>query len=178
MPGHLDQGRLASLAMEDSSSDALKAPPVLEALKASQLSEVINQYGEALRARRKGIDDLNVYPVPDGDTGTNMSLTVQSVVKELKSAAVDDMHTVSSAISKGAIMGARGNSGAILAQALRGMAESVKEKSSIGPSDIAEALEKARKSAYESVLKPVEGTILTVLDGIGRSGPQVCRSRP
>ena len=146
----------------ESQSDS-RPKMVYQALKASQLKEVLQHYGEALRSRRKGIDDLNVYPVPDGDTGTNMSLTVQSVVTELKSAAADDMHSISAAITKGAIMGARGNSGAILAQALRGIAESVKEKTSIGPSDVAEALEKARKSAYESVLKPVEGTILTVL---------------
>lgn len=136
---------------------------VFQALKASHLRETLHSYGEALRARRKGIDRMNVYPVPDGDTGTNLSLTVQSVVSELKNAVTDDMKTVSAAISKGAIMGARGNSGAILAQALRGIAESVKDKSSVGPSDIADALEKARAAAYESVLKPVEGTMLTVL---------------
>jgi uncharacterized protein len=157
--GHSPQAALPRLdsASNDSHSKALSA------FKASQLREAFQQFGDALRARRKGIDDLNVYPVPDGDTGTNMSLTVQSVLKELKSAARDDMASVAAAISKGAIMGARGNSGAILAQALRGLAESVKTKPSIGPSDIAEALDRARKSAYESVLKPVEGTILTVL---------------
>lgn len=136
---------------------------VFEAMKAAHLRETLHRYGDALRERRKGIDRLNVYPVPDGDTGTNLSLTVQSVVKELKAAAADDMHSVASAISKGAIMGARGNSGAILAQALRGLAESVKDKATIGPADIAEALEKARVAAYQSVLKPVEGTMLTVL---------------
>ena len=148
-----------------SSPDSTNAdqPKVSEVLRASQLKETLQQYGEALRARRKGLDKLNVYPVPDGDTGTNMSLTVQSVVTELKSAAADDMHAISTAISKGAIMGARGNSGAILAQALRGVAESVKEKTSLTPGDVADAFEKARKGAYESVLKPVEGTILTVL---------------
>jgi len=138
-------------------------PTVFEALRATQLREVIQHYGEALRARRKGLDKLNVYPVPDGDTGTNMSLTVQSVLSELKGAAGDDMHTIASAISRGAIMGARGNSGAILAQVLRGIAESAKDKTALSPHDVAEGLERARKSAYESVLKPVEGTILTVL---------------
>lgn len=146
--------------MDDSRSGE---PTVFAALKASHLRETLHRYAEVLRERRKGIDRLNVYPVPDGDTGTNLSLTVQSVVKELKAALTDDMQTVSAAISKGAVMGARGNSGAILAQALRGIAESVKDKSSIGPSDIAEAFEKARAAAYQSVLKPVEGTMLTVL---------------
>jgi uncharacterized protein len=134
-----------------------------DAIKASQLREVLNQYGEALRARRKGLDKLNVYPVPDGDTGTNMSLTVQSVVAELKSAVADDMGAVAQAMSRGAIMGARGNSGAILAQVLRGVSESVKGKTDLGPGDVADALEKARHSAYDAVLKPVEGTILTVV---------------
>jgi len=143
--------------------EASQPETVVEALKASQLKDVLTHYGEALRARRKGIDKLNVYPVPDGDTGTNMSLTVASVVNELKGAASDDMRSISAAISKGAIMGARGNSGAILAQALRGVAESVKEKTALTPSDVADAFERARKGSYESVLKPVEGTILTVL---------------
>ncbi len=134
-----------------------------DALGPSHVKEVLWRFGAALRARRKGIDQLNVYPIPDGDTGTNMSLTVQSVLSELTTAAGDDMRTIAQAVSKGAILGARGNSGAILAQALRGIAESVKEKSAIGPSDIAEALERARSSAYQSVLKPVEGTILTVV---------------
>jgi DAK2 domain fusion protein YloV len=153
--------------------DSNQAPEtVVEALKASQLREVVQHYGEALRAHRKGLDKLNVYPVPDGDTGTNMSLTVQSVVAELKSAGGSDMRTISSAISKGAIMGARGNSGAILAQVLRGVAESAKEKTSLSPSDVADALEKAKKGAYESVLKPVEGTILTVVSAAATAARQ------
>lgn len=156
--------------MEKSSGE--NSQSVIGALKASHLKEALGQYGEALRARRKGIDKLNVYPVPDGDTGTNMSLTVQSVVAELKDAVSDDMSAITSAISKGAIMGARGNSGAILAQVLRGVAESAKEKSSLGPSDVAEALEKARKSAYEAVLKPVEGTILTVVSAAAASAKE------
>lgn len=144
-------------------SDRPENETVRDALKASHLRETLHRYAEALKARRKGIDRLNVYPVPDGDTGTNLSLTVQSVVAELRNAVSDDMRSVSAAISKGAVMGARGNSGAILAQALRGIAESVKDKTDIGPSDVADALEKARAAAYQSVLKPVEGTMLTVL---------------
>ncbi len=136
---------------------------ISETLKASQVRDVLHHYGEALRLRRKGIDRLNVYPVPDGDTGTNMSLTVQSVMAELKNAVVDDMGSITKAISRGATMGARGNSGAILAQVLRGMAESLKEKTTVGPHEVADALERARSSAYEAVLKPVEGTILTVV---------------
>lgn len=147
----------------DSDPSLSDRPKVTDALRASHLREVIQQYSEALRARRAGLDDLNVYPVPDGDTGTNMSLTMQSVVAELKDAAADDMQTVAQAISRGAVMGARGNSGAILAQVLRGVAESAKEKTSLSPTDVADALERARRSAYEAVVKPVEGTILTVV---------------
>lgn len=145
------------------SMNGSKSQSVSETLRASQLADTLSQYAEILKDRRKGIDALNVYPVPDGDTGTNMSLTISSVAKELKSAAKDDMSSIATAISRGAVMGARGNSGAILAQALRGVAESVKEKKLLDPHDVAEAFERARKGAYESVLKPVEGTILTVL---------------
>lgn len=145
---------------------------VIDSLKASHLKQVLHEYSDALKQRRKGIDKLNVYPVPDGDTGTNMSLTVQSVVAELKNAASDDMHSISSAISKGAIMGARGNSGAILAQVLRGIAESAKEKTVLHPSDVADAFERAKTGAYESVLKPVEGTILTVVSAAATAARQ------
>lgn len=137
--------------------------PAIDELGPSQIIEVLHTYARALRERRKGIDKLNVYPVPDGDTGTNMSLTMQSVLTELKAAAHDDMHAIATAVSKGATLGARGNSGAILAQVLRGIAETVKEKSSVGPNDLAEALERARSASYQAVLKPVEGTILTVV---------------
>lgn len=156
--------RLASVGMFDPPDGAETGPETVgDVLGPSQLIDVLHRYGEALDARRKQIDRLNVYPVPDGDTGTNMALTVQSVLAELRNATQNDMRSVATAISRGAIMGARGNSGAILAQVLRGIAESIKDKASLRTEDLADALERARTSAYESVLKPVEGTILTVV---------------
>lgn len=165
-PSESRSSDLSSKALNESSeltAESAEGVEGVEALAPSHLVEVLHRYAKALHDRRKGIDQLNVYPVPDGDTGTNMTLTMQSVLAELKDAAHDDMNAFATALSRGAIMGARGNSGAILAQAFRGFAESIKEKSAVGPKDLAEALESARNAAYTSVLKPVEGTILTVV---------------
>ncbi|MFQ5557976.1 MAG: DAK2 domain-containing protein, partial [Acidimicrobiales bacterium] len=108
------------------------------------------------------INNLNVYPVPDGDTGTNMSLTMQSVVQELADAD-DDLDSVCHAISHGSLMGARGNSGVILSQILRGLVGVLRERPPAGSIVVAEALAAATTGAYGAVMKPVEGTILTVV---------------
>ena len=114
------------------------------------------------------INKLNVFPVPDGDTGTNMSLTLASVVKELSSLPADaDMEAIAGAITHGSLMGARGNSGVITSQILRGVAEGlVGATDPASASDVAAALRRAVKVAYKAVRKPVEGTILTVLRDI------------
>lgn len=108
------------------------------------------------------INSLNVFPVPDGDTGTNMLLTMQAAMREVSDSARRSVGTVAQSVAHGALMGARGNSGVILSQLLRGFAESLEDKVSFGAQDLAEALSTASSTAYAGVLKPVEGTILTV----------------
>jgi hypothetical protein len=108
------------------------------------------------------INRLNVYPVPDGDTGTNMTLTVEAVVSELYDAG-DDMAAICKAIAHGSLMGARGNSGVILSQVLRGLCEVVRDHDDIDGAVFADALRAASTAAYGAVMKPVEGTILTVV---------------
>jgi DAK2 domain fusion protein YloV len=133
----------------------------LESLDAGHLREVVVGYRDALRAHQEKLNRLNVYPVPDGDTGTNMALTLESVVSELDGA--DDMGTMCKAISHGSLMGARGNSGVILSQVLRGMTDTLKGSDAVDGAAFAEALRHASDAAYGAVMRPVEGTILTVV---------------
>jgi DAK2 domain fusion protein YloV len=129
------------------------------------LAEAMTSFGQALTAHRETLNRLNVYPVPDGDTGTNMQLTVDSVVAELGSlAGVDDLRTVCKAISHGSLMGARGNSGVILCQILRGLMETCAASAGgVGPVTLAAGLAAANVTARAGVMRPVEGTILTVM---------------
>jgi DAK2 domain fusion protein YloV len=133
----------------------------LERLDARNLRDVVVGYRDALRAHQDKLNRLNVYPVPDGDTGTNMALTLESVVNELDGA--DDMGTTCKAISHGSLMGARGNSGVILSQVLRGLTDALKGTDAIDGAAFAEALHHASDAAYSAVMRPVEGTILTVV---------------
>ncbi len=109
------------------------------------------------------IDDLNVFPVPDGDTGTNMLLTMRSSVEEAYRAPDHSAAGVAQALAKGALMGARGNSGVILSQIMRGIAEEIEEKDTISGADLAKAFSRAAKVAYKGLSNPTEGTILTVI---------------
>jgi DAK2 domain fusion protein YloV len=139
--------------------------PVPETLSAADLRNLVVAFRDALRQHQQGINRLNVYPVPDGDTGTNMALTLESVVTELDGAG-DDLASVCTAISHGSLMGARGNSGVILSQILRGLCDVFKaadEDAGIGGELVAAALTAASDSAYGAVMRPVEGTILTVV---------------
>ncbi len=136
--------------------------PTLESLTAEDLRAAIRGYADALAAHRETINRLNVYPVPDGDTGTNMALTLTSVVAELD-AADSDMASVCAALAHGSLMGARGNSGVILSQILRGMAGVFADRGGIDAGGVADALEAASAAAYGAVMRPVEGTILTVV---------------
>ena len=115
-----------------------------------------------LKEQKSFIDSLNVFPVPDGDTGTNMYLTFKEAVSNLEDSNSKNVSELASALSKGALMGARGNSGVILSQLIRGFSQSLKNKKKIKAKDLASALNKASEVAYHGVLKPVEGTILTV----------------
>jgi uncharacterized protein len=144
---------------------------VLDSLAADDLSRVTVCFRDALRDHQDELNRLNVYPVPDGDTGTNMALTVESVVAELDGA--HDMGSVCSALTHGSLMGARGNSGVILSQVLRGLAEAWRERAQVGARDVAIALRRAADAAYDAVLRPVEGTILTVV----RQTAEACEAR-
>src|SRR5271170_4858329 len=119
-------------------------------LSAHDLRATIITYGELLRSHREVINRLNVYPVPDGDTGTNMALTMESVTTAL------------AAVSEGSPMGARGNSGVILSQLLRGLVSDFPADGEVGPAALADGLTQADLLARQAVLRPVEGTILTI----------------
>jgi len=134
----------------------------LERMDAATLRVVVAGYRDALRAHQEAINRLNVYPVPDGDTGTNMALTLESVCTELD-AADHDMASTCKAISHGSLMGARGNSGVILSQILRGVSDELKGEETADGATVARALVAAKDGAYGAVMKPVEGTILTVV---------------
>ena len=134
----------------------------LDSIDAASLRGIVVTFRDALTDHREAINNLNVYPVPDGDTGTNMSLTLRSVVEELEGKP-DDMTSVCNAIAHGSLMGARGNSGVILSQILRGLVGVVAENATIDGRLLATALTAAAKGAYSAVGNPVEGTILTVI---------------
>ena len=140
-------------------------------LGAEGLRVVMEQFRDALALHRDVINQLNVYPVPDGDTGTNMALTLETVVTEV-SATGDHMSEVCHAISHGSLMGARGNSGVILSQILRGLAESVATAGHVDPPVLAGALKKASAAADEAVSVPVEGTILTVVRDVATAASE------
>src|SRR5436190_12589309 len=166
-PGGLDAGEEAGLGPRrgDDMTTLLR-------LAAGDLRQAVIGYRDLLRVHQEAINRLNVYPVPDGDTGTNMALTLESVVAEMGDA--DDMTSVTKAISHGSLMGARGNSGVILSQILRGIAKTCDGSDAVDGPLFAEALAAASEAAYGAVMRPVEGTILSVCkaaaEGAGQAG--------
>jgi len=140
-------------------------------LAPGDLRRIVSTYRDALRSHQDELNALNVYPVPDGDTGTNMALTLESVVAELDgaAAAAAGMEDVCEAIRHGSLMGARGNSGVILSQILRGLADTFSPLDAVSGADVAAGLRRAADAAYEAVLRPVEGTILTVVRSAAES---------
>src|SRR5256884_5484067 len=122
-----------------------------------------------LAANHEEVNRLNVFPVPDGDTGTNMLLTLQSAVEDVKESNAAEVSKIAKLASHGSLMGARGNSGVILSQIFRGFARAVEGKSSLTPGELAAAFEEAANAAYRAVNKPTEGTILTVAREAGRA---------
>ncbi|HLH69906.1 MAG TPA: DAK2 domain-containing protein [Candidatus Dormibacteraeota bacterium] len=122
-----------------------------------------------LSAHQEEINRLNVFPVPDGDTGTNMMLTLQSAVEDIKESQATEVSKVARIAAHGSLMGARGNSGVILSQIFRGFGNAVQGRAELTPLELAEALEEAANAAYRAVIKPTEGTILTVARQAGRS---------
>ncbi|KIP22505.1 DAK2 domain-containing protein [Anoxybacillus ayderensis] len=131
-------------------------------LDGKRFAQMILQGATHLANNAKTVDALNVFPVPDGDTGTNMNLSMTSGAKEVKNHVSDHIGKVASALAKGLLMGARGNSGVILSQLFRGFAKAIEQKNEINSKEFAAALEAGVQTAYKAVMKPVEGTILTV----------------
>ncbi|WP_444491968.1 DAK2 domain-containing protein [[Ruminococcus] torques] len=129
-----------------------------------------------LEAKKEFINELNVFPVPDGDTGTNMTLTIMSAAKEVQSLENADTLTIAKAISSGSLRGARGNSGVILSQLLRGFTKEIREHKEIDAVILAKACERATATAYKAVMKPKEGTILTVAKGISRKAEELAET--
>jgi hypothetical protein len=118
-----------------------------------------------LESKKEWINELNVFPVPDGDTGTNMTLTITAAAAEVSNLSDMNMETLAKCISSGSLRGARGNSGVILSQLLRGFTKGIKDKEELDVLDLANAMQKAVETAYKAVMKPKEGTILTVAKG-------------
>lgn len=135
-------------------------------LDAALLSKMFLAGAKNLDAKKEWINELNVFPVPDGDTGTNMSMTIISAAKEVSALTDPDMAALAKAISSGSLRGARGNSGVILSQLFRGFTKVIKTEKEIDKMILCQAIEKACETAYKAVMKPKEGTILTVAKGV------------
>ena len=129
-----------------------------------------------LESKKEWINELNVFPVPDGDTGTNMTLTILSAAKEVKALENPDMVAIAKAISSGSLRGARGNSGVILSQLLRGFTKEIREHKEIDTITLAKACERATATAYKAVMKPKEGTILTVAKGASQKAAELAET--
>ena len=135
-------------------------------INAEMLAKMFLAGAGSIEAKKEFINELNVFPVPDGDTGTNMSLTIMAAAKEVASLQTFNMESLAKAISSGSLRGARGNSGVILSQLFRGFTKVIKDTKEIDVQMLAHACVKAKETAYKAVMKPKEGTILTVARGI------------
>ena len=135
-------------------------------IDAQLLAKMFLAGAQNIEAKKEWINELNVFPVPDGDTGTNMSLTIMAAAKEVTALEDVNITTLAKAISSGSLRGARGNSGVILSQLLRGFTKSIREEKEMNTKALAAACERAKETAYKAVMKPKEGTILTVARGI------------
>ena len=138
---------------------------VLKSIDAQLLKKMFIAAAKEIDSKKDIINELNVFPVPDGDTGTNMTMTIMSAAREVRAIAEPDMACLCKAISSGSLRGARGNSGVILSQLLRGFTKVIKEYNEITVEVAANAFSKAVETAYKAVMKPKEGTILTVAKG-------------
>ncbi|MFC6175789.1 DAK2 domain-containing protein [Companilactobacillus huachuanensis] len=133
-----------------------------ELITKKEFSDMVRVASHRLEKNAKFVNSLNVFPVPDGDTGTNMSLTIQSGFKAVNESESDHVGILGKALAKGLLMGARGNSGVITSQIFRGFSKSIEDKDALTAMDLAKAFDDGVKTAYKAVMKPVEGTILTV----------------
>ena len=150
----------------------------VQAIDGLLLREMVLAGAALLEKNREAVDALNVFPVPDGDTGTNMSLTMASATREINSREFTRADEAAEALSKGALRGARGNSGVITSQLYRGFAKALKGVEKITPVDFAAALQKGAETAYKAVMKPKEGTILTVARTIAEDAVRQAQAAP
>jgi len=146
---------------------------VIDTIDAVIVKKMFLSGARRIEAKKEWINELNVFPVPDGDTGTNMTLTIMAAAKEVNQITVPTMENMAKAISSGALRGARGNSGVILSQLFRGFTKEIKEENAIDMPTMAAAFSRAAQTAYKAVMKPKEGTILTVAKGIATKAEEV-----
>ncbi len=142
-------------------------------INVDMLAKMFLAGAQNIEAKKEYINELNVFPVPDGDTGTNMSLTIMAAAKEVTALNKPEIKDLAKAVSSGSLRGARGNSGVILSQLLRGFTKSIREEKQIDVQGLAAACARARDTAYKAVMKPKEGTILTVASGIAEKAAQM-----
>ena len=142
-------------------------------INVEMLAKMFLAGAQNIEAKKEFINELNVFPVPDGDTGTNMSLTIMAAAREVTALEKPDMASLAKAISSGSLRGARGNSGVILSQLLRGFTKAIRDEKEIDVPTLAKALVRAKETAYKAVMKPKEGTILTVARGIAEKAEQM-----
>ena len=145
-------------------------------IDASMVRRAFLAAANELEAQKEWINELNVFPVPDGDTGTNMTLTIMTAAREVADLEDPDMHALCKAISSGSLRGARGNSGVILSQLLRGLTKELDSAGEIGVKRIASAMERATETAYKAVMKPKEGTILTVARAMSEKASELAET--
>lgn len=138
-------------------------------INGEQFYNMVVNASNRLEEQKEFVNSLNVFPVPDGDTGTNMSMTFKAAVKEIENINSKSIGEVSKKLAKGALMGARGNSGVILSQILRGIAKGFEGKDEVDANSFAESLMEGSKSAYKAVMRPIEGTVLTIIRTAGES---------
>lgn len=142
----------------------------MQVITGSDLRKIFSVAAQVLSDQKEKINALNVFPVPDGDTGTNMALTLKSAIRELDNLKSDDISKVAAAIARGSLMGARGNSGVILSQFFRGFSEGLAKLKTANGKELAFAFQQASKTTYKAVMKPVEGTMLTVGRAFAEAG--------
>ena len=136
---------------------------MIQYIEGKMLRDMFVSGANNLQNHKDLVDKLNVFPVPDGDTGTNMSLTISYAMKELAKVENDSITEIGKSLSKGSLMGARGNSGVILSQIIRGFSKAIEGKEQINAEELAKAFKNGSDTAYKAVIKPIEGTILTVV---------------
>ena len=152
--------------------------PTLETLSASQLRESFAAAAAWLERHVEQVNAINVFPVPDGDTGTNMHLTMRSTLEEAERCGEEGVGAILAALSHGALMGARGNSGVILSQIVRGMAQAADGAETLEAEALVLGLEEGSSVAYRAVTKPVEGTILTVMREVAQAARESLSGGP